>query len=307
MREDVVASGEGAADRKGALTPEIVSRARELERAAELLASCGVEEARLDARLLLLAAAHITRADLLLEPDAPLDEASLKRFNHYVSRRAAREPLSRILGVRGFWTLDLAVAPNVLDPRADTETLVELAVRELQARRNEPLSILDLGAGSGAILCALLYEFSQARGVAVDRSTEACNAAAGNFRSCGISDRASVLRGNWAEALRGKFDLVVSNPPYIRSCDIESLAPEVRLYDPAVALDGGADGLDCYRVLANEIPRLLSINGLAVLEVGAGQAEPVSRLFEESDLKIVATAKDAGGHERALAARRREA
>lgn len=293
---------ESAFQHVGPLTALKPSRDAALKCVAETLAASGIEEPQREARLLLLAAAQIAHAELLLDPDAPLDARAMETLDRYTLRRAAREPLTRILGIRGFWTVDLAVAPNVLDPRPDTETLVELALRELRARRNERLAILDLGTGSGALLCALLSEFANALGIAVDRSAEACAAAAANFKRCGIERRAQVLCGDWADSIRAKFDLVISNPPYIRSRDIESLAPEVRLHDPFLALDGGADGLDCYRRLASEIPRLLHAGGIAVLEVGAGQAGPVGRLVEDEGLRLLAVGKDAGGHERGVAA-----
>jgi release factor glutamine methyltransferase len=280
-----------------------VPRAEALTRVAAFLAWRGVEDARREARILLLAAAQIAHADLLLEPDAPLDAGTAMALINYAARRGAREPVSRIVGARGFWTLDLAVAPMVLDPRADTETLVELTLREMSDRRCERLSILDLGSGSGAIICALLSELPNARAFAVDRSAPACAATRTNLARCGLSDRAQILQSDWADAISAAFDLVVSNPPYIRSGDIKSLAPEVRLHDPTLALDGGADGFGCYRRIASQLTRLLAPNGLAVLEVGAGQAEQVRRLLDAEGLKIVATAKDANGCERAIAAR----
>jgi len=285
----------------GGLTAPHPSLAAALERAAAALAVSGIEEPHREARILLLAAAKISHADLLLEPDAPLDARAAETLDDYLFRRAAREPVSRIVGVRGFWNVDVAVAPNVLDPRADTETLVELAVRLLRERKEDPLSILDLGTGSGALLCALLSEFPNARGIAVDRCAHACAAAASNFNRCGMSKRAHVVRGDWGGSICESFDLVVSNPPYIETADIESLAPEVRLHDPRLALDGGVDGLDCHRRLAREIPRLLKPGGLAVLEVGAGQAEPARRLLEKNGLTVVATGRDTGGHERGVA------
>ena len=276
------------------------TRAEALARAAEFLASRGIEDAKRDARVLLLAAAQIAHADLLLEPDAPLDRNAIDAMVDFAERRGAREPVSRIIGARGFWTCDLIVAPEVLDPRADTETLVELALRKLADRRGEALSILDLGTGSGAIVCALLSELKNARAIAVDRSWKACAAAKSNFARCGLSDRAQVVQGDWADAICGSFDLVVSNPPYIRTSDIESLAPEVRLHDPALALDGGRDGFACYQQIAVQLTRLLALNGMVALEVGAGQSNEVKRLLEANEFKVVGLAKDAGGHDRAL-------
>ena len=282
------------------------TRAEALARVAEFLASRGIEDARRDARVLLLAAAQIAHADLLLEPDAPLDRNAIDAMVDFAERRGAREPVSRIIGARGFWTCDLIVAPEVLDPRADTETLVELVLRKIGDRRSEALSILDLGTGSGAIVCALLSELEKARAIAVDRSWKACAASKANFTRCGLSDRAQVVQGDWADAICGSFDLVVSNPPYIRTSDIESLAPEVRLHDPALALDGGQDGLACYRRIASQLTRLLAPNGLVALEVGAGQSKEVKLLLEANEFKVVGLTKDAGGHDRAVAVMRRD-
>lgn len=211
--------------------------------------------------------------------------------------------MSRILGARGFWTLDLMVAPDVLDPRGDTETLVE-ATLALIAERAAPLAILDLGAGSGAILCALLSELPNARGVAVDLSEAACAATRANLARCGLSDRAGILRGRWGDALAASvFDIIVSNPPYVRAGDLATLDPEVRLHDPALALDGGADGLDCYRDIAADLRRLLAPGGLVALEVGFDQAASVAALLRAQGLEIAGVARDAGGHERVVTAR----
>ncbi|MGC1864261.1 MAG: peptide chain release factor N(5)-glutamine methyltransferase, partial [Methylocystis sp.] len=247
----------------------------------------------------------LTHAQWVLEPSALLGQEAASRLTGYAARRAAREPVSRILAKRGFWTLDLDVAPNVLDPRADTETLVALVLRLTANRRDEPLSFLDLGSGSGAILCALLTESPAAWGVAVDLSTAACDATRANLAALGLESRASVLRGRWAEAISGRFDVVVSNPPYVKSADIATLAPEVMLHDPALALDGGADGLACYREIAAELPRLLKADGVALFEAGAGQIGEISAFLEVAGLEIAGVERDFGGHERAVAARAR--
>lgn len=253
--------------------------------------------------MLLLTAANIAHAELLLAPQEPLDGATVERLSDYAVRRGAREPVSRILGERGFWTLNLSVNPNVLDPRPDTEAVIELALRELGDRRHQELKILDLGAGSGAIVCALLSEFVNARAIAVDRSAAACDATKINLARCGFTDRAHVAQGNWADAIEAKFDLVVSNPPYVRRGDIQGLAPEVRLHDPVLALDGGEDGLECHRYIAAQMTRLLASEGLAAVEVGAGQSPHVKRMLEGSGFETVRVVTDAGGHERAVGAR----
>jgi release factor glutamine methyltransferase len=283
---------------------ELPSRAEALARVAAALTESGVEtrEAQDDARALLRAAARLSRLDLALSPETSLTTNEAERLWNYAARRAAREPVSRILGARGFWTLDLTVAPDVLDPRADTETLVETAL-DLIGDHNAPLAVLDLGAGSGAILCALLSELPQATGVAVDLSAAACAATRENLARCGLSQRAQVLRGRWGTPLASRFDVIVSNPPYVRAGDIATLDPEVRLHDPLLALDGGADGLDCYREIVGDLRRLLAPGGLVAFEVGFDQAGSVAALLQAENLEIAGIARDAGGRDRVVAAR----
>lgn len=288
------------------LTLRETTRADALERVAAFLERHGVDEARRDARALLLAAEKLSSADLLLEPTAPLSAEAGRRLSGYAERRAAREPVSRIVGARGFWSQELVVAPGVLDPRADTETLIESALELLRDRRMDELSILDLGAGSGAIVCALLSEFPRAVALAIDLSPLACAAAATNFSLCGLTTRTQILRGRWAQAVCSRFDLVVSNPPYVASGDIADLAPEVRLHDPPLALDGGEDGLACYREIIGDLPRLLAPRGLALFELGAGQARDVGALLLAQGLEIAEIRRDIAGHERVIAARRSE-
>jgi len=273
-----------------------------LMRLKAALRTQGVEEAEAEARALLLAATGLSRADFVLEPERRLGTGAAARLEDFAKRRAAREPASRILGARGFWTLELKVAPGVLDPRADTETVVALALRLLKDRRAEPLSILDLGSGSGAILCALLSELPAARGVGVDISPVACQATRANLARSGVGDRGAALCGSWAEAIFASFDLVVSNPPYIRSSDIAALAPEVALHDPRTALDGGRDGLLCYRRMIPDLPRLLRRGGVAVLEAGVGQAPEIAEVMRGVGLTVAGVEPDLGGRERAVAA-----
>jgi release factor glutamine methyltransferase len=175
----------------------------------------------------------------------------------------------------------------------------------LRERRNDALTILDLGVGSGAIICALLSELPQARAIGVDLSGEACAAASVNLARCGFAARATILRGRWTQALDARFDLVVSNPPYVATGEIATLAPEVRLHDPSLALDGGADGLACYREIIADLPRVLAPHALAVLEAGAGQAASIAALFFAAGLEIAEIRRDFSGCERAVAARSR--
>jgi release factor glutamine methyltransferase len=281
------------------------TRENALARLARFLEASGVEDAREDARLLLFDACGLTHAEYLLSPEAPLGEATANILAERAARRAAREPVSRILATRGFWTLDLAVFPDVLDPRPDTESVVALALSLLARRRNETLRLLDLGSGSGALLCALLAELPEAFGVAVDLSPHALLATRANLARCGLSARAAILRGLWGRSLGSTFDLVVTNPPYVKSGDIDQLSPEVRLHDPRLALDGGVDGLSSIRDIAADLPPLLAPEGVAVLEVGLGQAREAASLLAAAGLVDAGTRRDAGGRERAVAGRRR--
>ncbi|MBL8587805.1 MAG: HemK family protein methyltransferase, partial [Methylobacteriaceae bacterium] len=192
---------------------------------------------------------------------------------------------------------------DVLDPRPDTETLVEAALAALGPRRGEPLRLVDFGTGSGAVAAALLAELPAAFAVALDRAPAAARLARDNLRRNGLADRAAVLVGDWDAALAGGFDLVVSNPPYIPAGDIAGLAPEVRLHDPRLALDGGPDGLDAYRRLAPAAARLLAPGGLVLFEVGAGQAPAVAALLAAAGLSPAAPARDLAGRERVAIAR----
>lgn len=241
----------------------------------------------------------LTGADLILAPEAPLGDAAA-RLEGYAGRRSQGEPLSRILGRREFWSLTFAVTPHVLDPRADTETLVEAAVDALSARRGEALRILDFGTGSGALLCALLAEFPNAQGLGLDVSPEAAATARANVEVLGFGPRARVEAGDWGRGLAGPFDLIVSNPPYIRSADLETLGREVREHDPRLALDGGADGLCAYRSLAPEIARLLAFEGLFLLEIGEGQGDEVRALMRAAGLDPSISRADLSGRERVV-------
>ena len=275
-----------------------------LRAATRTLAAAGIPGPEVDARLLLLAAAGLDRLALVLDPDRPLGADAAARLDGWVARRAAREPVSRILGRRDFWGLTLRVTPDVLDPRPDTETLVAAVLDALGPRRGEPLRLLDLGTGSGAILCALLSELPQASGWAVDRSATACAVARENLAANGFAPRSLVLQGDWAGALAsGRLDVVVSNPPYIESAVIPSLDREVREHDPASALDGGADGLDCYRSLAADLTRLLAPGGIAAFEIGKGQDEDVSGLMRAAGLAGVSVRPDLAGIARVVIGR----
>jgi len=213
--------------------------------------------------------------------------------------RLAHHPVARLLDRREFWGLPFQLDPETLVPRPDTETLVAAALRWLGGRLG-PLQILDLGTGSGCLLVALLHEWPDATGLGIDRSFGAARTARRNAERNGVGDRAVFAVGDWGVALGARFDLVVSNPPYIPTGDIGGLAPEVRVHDPVAALDGGADGLTAYRTILAQAGRLLRPGGTIVLEVGIGQADPVCRLAEAAALTTVEIARDLAGIERAL-------
>ena len=245
-------------------------------------------------------AAGMSARDLIVASEAPLGAAA-ERVTAYARRRAAGEPLARIEGRRAFWRHEFTITADVLDPRADTETLVEAALSALAGRAGEPLRVLDFGVGSGAILAALLGEWPRATGLGVDASAAAAAVAAANFAALGLGERARTRVGRWDEGLDGGFDVIVSNPPYIPTAEIAGLAREVRQYDPRLALDGGADGLDAYRALAPAIGRLLAPNGRFFLEIGAGQGDEVVAILETVGLRVVERRRDLGGIERVLA------
>ena len=259
--------------------------AQALTAVAARLAEAGIEEPRREARLLVAAAEGITAARLLLRDT--VDEA---RYEPLVARRAARAPLAYILGRKEFWGLEFAVSPATLIPRPDTETLVEAVL----ALGIAPARVLDLGTGTGCLLLAVLSECPAAFGVGVDISPAAAALACANARSLGLADRAAFCAGNWAAALEGAFDLVLSNPPYIPGGDIAGLMPDVAAFEPARALDGGADGLEAYRLIIAALPRLLTPTGAAVLELGAGQAPDVAALAAQAGFAATTRADLAG-------------
>ena len=262
-----------------------------------------VDEPEREATLLLSGVCGLRAADLVAAPDAPLGDAA-DRLDEAARRRLAGEPLSRILGRREFWSLEFALSPDVLDPRPESETVVEAALAAFAARRAEPLRVLDLGVGAGALLCALLSELPAARGIGVDLSEGAAAVARANVAALGLSERAEIRVGDWAAGLDGPFDLIVANPPYVRSAEIAGLPREARDYDPRLALDGGADGLDAYRALMPQIARLLAPEGRFFVEVGAGQAADVEAIAAAAGLGELTTRRDLSGIARVVAGRR---
>ncbi len=256
-----------------------------------------------EARRLVADALGVGPIDLILDPDRPLGGVAAGVLAEQIARRLNHEPLSRILGRRGFWTFDLDITPDVLDPRPETELIVETALSLLADRRNQPLRFLDLGTGSGAILCALLAEFPGATGQAVDVSPSACDVARGNLASLGFSSRAEVRCESWETLVTDPVDLVVSNPPYIPTTDVDELDPEVREFDPRLALDGGPDGLMAYRAIIRRLIDWLVPGGLVIMETGACQSGPVGTILSEAGLLTAGVWRDLGGHDRVIAGR----
>ena len=260
----------------------------------------GVDSPTIDARLLLEAAAPVSRADILADPHRVLDADAESRLEAFVTRREGREPVSQIIGRKGFWTLMLSVSSGVLTPRPETETILDVVLPAFPPER--AFSVLDLGVGSGAILLSILAERPKAKGLGVDVSEEALAVARDNAAQLGLGRRAALLRTDWTAGLAdAAFDLVVSNPPYIPTADIETLAPEVRDHEPRLALDGGADGLDAYRRLAPEILRVLRPHGMFAVEIGPGQAEAVKRLFQDAGADALAVHNDLAVRPRVVA------
>lgn len=267
--------------------------------ARDRLKAAGVDGPVIDARLLVEAAAEASRADIIADPQRVLTDEQAARLEDYVSRREGREPVSHILGRRGFWKIMLRVTPDVLTPRPDTETLVELVLRDLP--ENRPFSLLDLGVGSGTILLSILAERPAGKGLGVDVSEEALAVARDNAASLGLTRQVALLRGDWTAGLGdSSFDIVVSNPPYIRSAEIAALQPEVRDHEPRLALDGGPDGLDAYRLLAPEMLRVVKPGGRFLVEIGHDQSAAVEALFRDAGGVSVATAKDLANRDRVV-------
>ncbi|MCB5174360.1 peptide chain release factor N(5)-glutamine methyltransferase [Microvirga lenta] len=279
------------------------TRAEALAALRRRLTEAGFGTAGLDARLLVLAALGISATDLIARPDTLLTPAEAERLEAFARRRLAHEPVARIVGEREFWGLPFTLSPETLVPRPDTETLIE-TVLALLPDRQARLRIVDFGTGSGCILTALLHELPHAEGLGIDRSFDALRTARRNAQRNGVGDRSLFAASDWASALQGRFDLIVSNPPYIASPVIPGLDAEVREHDPVLALDGGADGLDAYRILLGEAKRLLVPGGLMVLEIGYDQAEALQRLARAHALEILRVAHDLSSNPRCVALKR---
>ena len=263
------------------------------------LEAVGLTGPVIDARLLVEAAADATRADIIGDPYRVLSADQMQTLETYVSRRERREPVSHILGRKGFWKIMLSVNSHVLTPRPDTEVIVDMILKAIPEAQS--FSILDLGVGSGAILLSILAERPGGKGLGVDVSEDALAVARENAANLGLAGKIALLRGDWTTGLGdGGFDVVVSNPPYIASAVIETLEPEVRVHEPRLALDGGADGLDAYRILAPEILRVLKPGGIFAVEIGFDQKEAVEALFRTAGAQDINTVLDLANHDRVV-------
>lgn len=264
--------------------------------------SADIDSAELDARLLIGAALGLDLTGIMVSANRTLTAAESNRLESLAGRRIKGEPVARILGQKEFWGLPLKLSASTLIPRPDTETVVELALEIARAFPHHPRRIADIGTGTGAILLALLHELPESFGLGTDINRDALETARRNAADLGLLPRAAFVACDYAAALSGPFELVVSNPPYIRSSDIAGLATEVGDHDPLAALDGGADGLDAYRVLIPQAAAALALGGALVVEAGHGQRAQIEALMTGAGLAVRHPAKtDLGGIPRAIA------
>jgi release factor glutamine methyltransferase len=272
---------------------------------AAQLREVAIEGAELDARLLIGAVLNLDLTGLIGAAMRRLTDDEAARLGDFAHRRETGEPVARIVGTKEFWGLPLALAPATLVPRPDTETVVEATLDIFRYASEHPLRLADVGTGAGAILLALLSEWPRAWGIGTDVSEAALRTASGNASRLGLRPRAAFVACDYLAALSGRFDLIVSNPPYIPTGDIEALAIEVRGYDPRRALDGGADGLNAYRAIAPQAARLLAPGGSLILEVGQGQSADVEVLLTKAGLSLPGEPrKDLAGIPRAVIGRK---
>jgi release factor glutamine methyltransferase len=273
-----------------------------LAAATAQLSAAGISHARREARLLVAATLDWDAARVIAFPDVELPPEVNRRLQDMIARRSAREPVSRILGYREFWSLRFDLSPDTLDPRPDSETLIEATLAALDDRERA-YRVLDFGTGSGCLLLSLLSELPNAVGTGVDLSEGALDTARRNAAALGLAGRARFVCANWGEGLSGDCDVILANPPYIASVELGRLMLEVACYEPRLALDGGADGLRAYRALAPEIARLLAPDGIAVVEVGAGRAADATAILAEAGLALRAVRHDLSGVDRCIVLR----
>ncbi|WP_419905906.1 peptide chain release factor N(5)-glutamine methyltransferase [Kiloniella sp.] len=268
---------------------------------AERLSAADIDGARIDARLLLAEAINKDTSYLFGYPEKEVSSENWVSFQEMISRRIAREPVSRIVGCREFWSLNFNISPETLDPRPDSETLIS-ATLELLEDKTQPLKILDLGTGSGCLLLALLSELPNATGLGVDINQAATEVAALNADNLSLGHRAQFQIGNWCEGLSNEWDIIISNPPYIGQHEKSELEPEVLDYDPPSALFADDKGMKDYRTLIPQAAMILRVGGLLVVEAGKGQSDEINSVMTDAKLVCKAAIKDLGGVKRACVA-----
>jgi release factor glutamine methyltransferase len=283
---------EAVADTLGSILTEVIA----------VLSAAGLDEPRRRARRLVSAFLDLPPTELLSHAERGLERSVVERLHGSLERIVIGEPLSRVLGWREFWGLRFALSADTLDPRPESETLVEAVLRRIPDRKL-PLSFLDLGTGTGCLLLALLSEFPTAVGIGVDVAIGAVMTARENAEVLGLANRARFFVGDWSSALSGRFTVIVANPPYIAGDELAGLPPEVRCYDPRPAVDGGEEGLDAYRRIAEDLPALLASGGIFAVEIGVGQAPAAAAILQAGGLLIDGVERDLAGIERCIVAR----
>jgi release factor glutamine methyltransferase len=270
-----------------------------LKTAVLMLQKAQIESASLDARLLLEHVLRVSREQLLLRMEEPVRVGQEQEYLELIARRTNRQPVAQLIERREFWGIEFCVSEATLDPRPDSETLIE-SVLFYYRGREKPVRILDLGTGTGCLLLSLLSEFPQATGLGIDASDAALIVAKENSLKLGYQARAAFKLGNWHDGINDTFDIIVANPPYIPTDSIDKLAPEVARWEPRLALDGGEDGLNCYRIILSRLPQILAENGVAALEIGLNQQQPIEALIKESGLEVAGVKADMGGIARCI-------
>ncbi|MFT6332581.1 MAG: release factor glutamine methyltransferase [Lentimonas sp.] len=261
----------------------------------------GIDSFSIDSLLLLCFSLSCSKEKIIFNPNLELDLEAEKKFLQALQQRESRQPMSHILGKREFFGNDFIVNSNVLDPRPDSESLIEVVLK-LFPNKNQPLEILELGVGSACLVATILKYFPESGAIGIDISQKALETAQKNIQNLNLQDRVKLLQSNWFENLDSskRFDLIISNPPYIKTSDIELLQDEVRKFEPRKALDGGIDGLDCYRIIAKKAVNFLKDSAFLLLEIGAGQEKEIAEIFKENNLKLIQEKKDLSGIIRAL-------
>lgn len=272
-----------------------------LKKSSDYLRICSLTP-ELDAKILLQHITNFSNEDIVFKPDLEILPELINKFEELLERRIKGEPIAKIIGKKSFWKHEFFVNSYTLDPRPDSEVIIEAALEILPDKKQE-YSFLDLGTGSGCLIISLLGEYIKASGMAVDISLEALKITKKNAKNLQIENRLELKQQNWADGIIQKFDLIVSNPPYIPTTAIENLTDDVKKFDPMLALDGGQDGLDFYKYLAKQIKPLLKKDACAILEFGHNQSLYVEQIFKKYNYQVLKILKDLGGRDRAIIVR----